>query len=593
MIKRKRKKILWHIFPSFLIITVISLAAVTWYTTSFFKKFFLNNTEEELSIRAELIKRELRGHDYETMHRLCREIGKSTDTRVTVILPSGEVVGDSFGTIENMNNHGSRHEIRLALQGHKGVSLRFSQTLGKNMMYIALPNKENNNIKFVVRVAVPVASMEEEISSVHVKILMALLATLVSAALASLFVARRISRPIEEMTAGAGEFTKGNLTHKLALPDSEELSLLATTMNQMAATLNEKIKAVENRKTELEAVQSSMREGLIAVDLNEQIITANHSAATIFDHPISKIQGRNIHEIARDYDLQCFIKKALSVKEPMETDIILQRQEKRVYDIHSTALCNAGGERLGTLIIFHDITRIRHLENMHKNFAANVSHELKTPLTSIKGFVETLQDQMEEKDAAKEIEFLRIIEKNVNRLIALINDLMALSRVERQEGATVELEVHDLNQVISDAVETCRMAHRNKTDAVEIETRCPENHSALLDPILMQQAIVNLLDNAVKYSPENKKVQIKMEKKENDIVISIQDSGPGISRDQQSKIFQRFYRVDKARSRDMGGTGLGLAIVKHIVKYHKGEICLKSIPGKGSTFEIKLPAITS
>lgn len=639
IVNKRRKKIIWQIFPSFLIITLLSLTAVTWYSTTFFKSFFLHNTEKDLTIRAEFIKREFLSNytdackDIDAIDRRCKEIGKSTGTRLTIILPTGEVIGDSLGNIKNMENHKHRYEIALALKDKKGVSIRKSETLGDNMMYIAVPAIREGTTLLIVRVAISVSSIEKQIKVIHKNILLALLVTVFTAAGASLLVARRITRPIEEMRSGASHFANGNLTTPLPVPDSEELFQLALTMNQMAQSLDDKMKTLENRSMELEAIHSSMKEGVIAVDPDERIITANHAAAEMFGYPADIIKGKNIHEISRHYELQKLIQKALSNPEPVEDDIVITKTDDHIYNVHSTALCNSSGKRLGTLIIFHDITRIRKLETMHKDFAANVSHELKTPLTSIKGFVETLLQLIQYDTTAqnieheKEIKFLRIIEKNVNRLIALINDLLSLSRVEREEGVLVRLEPHDIAQITKGAIDTCIPISNSRN--ITIEYNSSKNLTALIDPILMEQAIVNLLDNAIKYSDSGNKVIVTCNKQEiyqkieknshciknksarthknsltgelnkhveadkhnHYIEISIMDYGSGIAKEHISRIFQRFYRVDKSRSREVGGTGLGLAIVKHIVRYHKGEICVSSTPGKGSTFRLILPCV--
>ncbi len=632
IVNRRRRKILWQIFPSFLIITLLSLTAVTFYATTVLKTFFLNNTEQELTIRAEFVKREFiaRYPDFNSSSSvinikdidiICKDIGQTTGTRVTIILPSGDVAGDSFGNIDSMENHKHRYEIALAMKDRKGISIRKSGTLGENMMYIALPMfKNNSDILWIVRVAISIAAIEEQIRTMQKSIFIALLITVTAAAGASLFVARRITKPIEEMTSGAKNFADGKLTTPLPLPDSpQELFQLALTMNLMAQTLDEKIRTLEDRTMELEAVHSSMREGVIAVDSTESIITANNAAAQIFCYPANLIKGRNIHEISRHYELQKLIRKALANPEPVEDDIVISTgSDDHIYNVHSTALCNASGVKLGTLIIFHDITRIRKLETMHKDFAANVSHELKTPLTSVKGFVETLENIMQEQQQSdnsqgvkheKAIKFIKIIEKNVERLIALINDLLALSRVERDEGATVHLEPHDINQVIQSAIDACSIVSASKNIEIEYILIGKNSYTVLMDPILMEQAIVNIIDNAIKYSESGGKVVVSCEQEtEQDkeynqekqsitknsrfIVIKITDYGTGIGKEHLSRIFQRFYRIDKSRSREMGGTGLGLAIVKHIVRYHKGDIFVTSTPGKGSTFKITLPALS-
>jgi two-component system phosphate regulon sensor histidine kinase PhoR len=594
----KKKKLIWQIFPSFLIIIVLSLSSVTSYSTSYFKDFFLKNSEKELTTRTELLQinfanilpEDMIDEEQDQIRRideLCKDIGEKTGTRVTIIFPSGVVVGDSFGDIEMMENHMRRPEIMEALQRKKGVSIRYSSTLDKNMMYIALPVMNDGRVIAVVRTAVSVSAIDNKIKSVRNNLLLALAFTILAAAIASLYVTRRITLPVEQMKTGAKKFAKGNLSERLAVPDVEELSELAVTMNRMAENLDEKIKDFENRSMELEAVHASMQEGVIAIDKDERIITINSAAAKIFDFPASKLKARYILEVARNFGLQKFIQRALATHEPVEEDIVITRDEDLTLNIHSTALYDTKERRIGTLIIFHNITRIRRLERMHKDFAANVSHELKTPLTAIKGFIETLQEMLVINDTQQSEKFLKIIEKNVNRMIELINDLLALSRLERLQGTDIQFENQPMATLIQGAVNTSHARINAKDITVSID--CPEDLNGRLDPILMEQAIINLVDNAVKYNPEGSQIAITVTRQDHSLDIVIQDSGIGIDKEHLPKIFNRFYRVDRGRSRNEGGTGLGLAIVKHIIQYHNGKIDVDSTKGSGSCFKISIP----
>jgi two-component system phosphate regulon sensor histidine kinase PhoR len=618
----KKRKLIWQIFPSFLVIILLSLTAVTWYSTRYFKAFFLENSEKELTIQAKLLQNKfahLLKEDRQEISQIdsqCKKVGEIIQTRVTIVLPSGVVVGDSFGRIETMENHLIRPEIQAALKGRKGISIRYSATLDQNMMYIAFPvtredqrtvgvPKESvesvepiesdpiesagpaNQVIAVVRTAVSVSDIDKKITAVGNNILAALVLTLIAAAIASLYVARRITKPLEQMTRGAIEFAKGNLDNRLTVPATQELSQLARAMNKMAANLSEKILDFKNRSHELEAVHTSMQEGVIAIDKNEQIITINTAAAKIFDFPAPTLKKKNILEVARNYELQTFIQRALSTHEPVEEDILIERDETIILNIHSTALYDTRKKRMGTLIIFHDITRIRRLEMMHKAFAANVSHELKTPLTTIKGFIETLQQMLADKESQNSETFLKIIEKNVNRMVELIDDLLALSRLERLEGTDIEFDAHPLSTLLEGALHICSPLAMDKN--IQIALDCSETITAMIDPILMEQAIINLVDNAVKYNPENTRVTIGAMCQKGMVVIRVQDFGTGIDKEHLPKIFNRFYRVDKGRSRNEGGTGLGLAIVKHIVQYHNGKIEVESQKGRGTTFKISIP----
>lgn len=600
----KKKKLIWQIFPSFLVIIVLSLSSVASYSTSHFKKFFLENSEKELTIRAKLLQinftdiffnhiipeNMIKGDQDQTRYidEYCKDIGKKTGTRVTIILPSGVVVGDSFGDIKMMENHMKRPEIMDALKRKKGVAIRYSSTLDKNMMYIALPVMHDTAVMAIVRTSVSVSAIDNKIKSVRNNIFIALFITILAAAMASLYVTRRMTYPIEQMKKGAAKFAKGDLRVRLAVPDSEELSELAVTMNQMAQNLDEKITAFKSRSMELEAVHASMQEGVIAIDKEEKIITINDAAIKMLDFPTSELKDRYILEVARNFEFQKFIQRALATPEPVEEDIVITRDKDLMLNIHSTALYDLEESRMGTLIIFHDITRIALLERLHKDFAANVSHELKTPLTAIKGFIETLQEMVINQDTRESERFLKIIEKNVNRMIDLINDLLALSKLERLQGSNSQFENQNMAVLIHGAVNACHIIIQEKNSTVSID--CPEDLMAMVDPILMEQAIINLVDNAVKHSPENSRVTITVSVRDTVIDMVIKDNGCGIGKEHSSKIFNRFYRVDKARSRHEGGTGLGLAIVKHIIQYHRGEIDVESTKNEGSAFRISIPA---
>lgn len=599
----KKKKLIWQIFPSFLIITLLSISVVASYSTRSFKTFFLQNSEKELTSRARLLQEYFTDKfepvrpdvpsgislisEYKHIDDHCKTIGEKTGTRVTIILPSGVVIGDSDGEVALMENHMKRPEIINALKNQTGVAIRYSATLDSNMMYIALPVLKDGTVVAVVRTAVSTATIDKEINHVRNNILAAMFFTILIAAVVSLFVSRRIASPIELMKTGALKFSTGNLTNRLAVPDTEELSELAVTMNRMASNLDDKIRDFKNRSMELEAVHSSMQEGVIAIDENERIITINEAAAKIFDFPSVDLKGRVILEVARNLEFQMFIQKALSTHEPVEEDIVIPKDQDLVLRIHSSALYDHTEKRMGTLIIFHDITHMRRLETMHKDFASNVSHELKTPLTTIKGFIETLQEMLAKKETEQSADFLKIIEKNVNRMISLINDLLSLSRLERLKGTQIHFEDQDLSALIAGVVNACKITM--VANNISVDVNCPEYIRVKADPILLEQAVFNLVDNAVKYSHSTDPVVIQAIEEDKWIHISVKDSGCGIDKEHLPKIFNRFYRVDKARSRHDGGTGLGLAIVKHIVRYHNGKIAVESTRDKGTCFTISLP----
>ena len=588
---KKNRRLIWQLYPTYLMIILGSLIAVTWYASNELGRFYLNQAEEDLEARAYLLKDQITSLlsplEPEVVDAICKEAGQLSATRITVILPDGVVVGDSRETPRFMDNHADREEVAAALRGVPGKSIRLSDTLHKKMMYVAVPVKKEARVQAVIRTAVPLTSLDQALSSVRLKIAFGGLVIAVLAALVSLAVARRISRPIEEIKRGAAHFADGDLTHRLPSPDTEEMASLTETLNRMAAQLDERMKTVFQQRNELEAVLSSMLEGVIAVDRNERIISMNPAAGRMFDCDPAKVQGRNIQEVVRNLAIQRFVTRVLTTSEAISDDFILYRAEERTLNIHSSPLYDAGSVQIGVLLVMNDVTQLRHLENVRRDFVANVSHEIKTPLTAIKGFVETLQQGTVE-DKAEQERFLGIVLKHVNRLSAILEDLLALSRMEQENGIEeVRLGIGRIKEVIQTAIQVCqpKAAARDITISVD----AAEDLTANLDATLLEQAFVNLIDNAVKYSDDGSQVRITAAQEKREVTIMFADQGFGIPNKHLPRLFERFYRVDKARSRKLGGTGLGLAIVKHIVQAHGGHITVESSLGQGSTFTVHLP----
>ena len=517
----------------------------------------------------------------------CKNAGRVSATRITVILPDGKVVGDSRETPRFMENHANRPEVAGALAGSVARSVRFSGTLHQKMMYVAVPLLEDGRIAAVLRTAVSVASLDQTLHSVQLQIAFGGMIIAVLAAFVSLLVSRRIIQPIEKIKQGAVRYFEGDLSHRLPVPDTEEMAGLAEAMNRMAAQLDNRMQTVLQQRNELEAVLSSMLEGVIALDRNEHIISMNPAAGWMFDCDPIQVAGRSLQEVIRNLALQRFAARALKTTETIEDDFVLFRGEERILNVHSSPLYDAGSQQIGTLLVINDVTRLRHLENVRSDFVANVSHEIKTPLTAIKGFVETLQ-QVKGQSREEEERFLSIILKHVNRLNAILEDLLVLSRMEHENAPTVmRLAERRIRDVIQTAVQICQPRATAKDITIDLDV--PDDIMADLDATLLEQAFVNLADNAIKYSDKGGRVSISADSQAKEVRIRISDRGCGIPRKHLPRLFERFYRVDKARSRKLGGTGLGLAIVKHIVQAHGGHISVDSTLGQGSTFIIHLP----
>ena len=381
----------------------------------------------------------------ETIDAICKKAGRLSATRITVILPDGTVIGDSRETPQLMDNHANRPEIITALAGQTGKSLRFSNTLMQDMLYVAVPIRDRQGIVAAIRTSLPATAVETEIRSIQLKIALSGCIIALLAAGISWVISRRISRPIEQMKKSAAQFAGGDLSHRLTSPATEEMASLADAMNQMAAQLDNRIETIISQRNQLETVLASMLEGVIAIDSEERIVSINRAAAQLFENEPANCQDKSIQEVIRSPALQQFIRSALNDTNPAE--------EKKI----------------------------------------------------------------------------------------------------------------------------------------RIDLDCEKDTTAIFDPTLIEQAVVNLLDNALKYSEPQGKVLVKSHQQNSEIIISVQDHGIGIAQKHLSRLFERFYRVDKARSRNLSGTGLGLAIVKHIAQAHGGHVTVESKLGEGSRFSIYLP----
>lgn len=585
------RKLVWQLYPSYLLITLVSLLALGWYASRSLREFYLTRTAVNLEVRARFLEdRVLEGlacADTGYINVLCREYGRKGETRITVILPSGRVVGDSDEQPMRMDDHDDRPEIIEALAGRTGTSIRFSHTLQKEMMYLALPVEFEGRPAGVLRVSVPLTAIDRTLATAYKKIALGGLVAALLAAVMSLLISRWISRPLEELKDGAERFAQGELEHKLSVPKITEIGALAEAMNQMAARLDNRIHTVQRQRNELKALLSSMNEGVLAVDTEERIISVNQAAGRLLEIDPVESQGRSIQEVVRNSDLQQFVKTALASRDPVESEITLYYGDEKSLQANGTLLRGIEGQHTGIIVVLNDVTRIKRLENIRREFVANVSHELKTPVTSIKGFVETLLDGAM-RDPINLERFLGIIAKQASRLEAIIEDILSLSRLEQEaEKMEIPLEEGPLENLLNAAIQSCSIKAGKKNITVELE--CPSDLSAKINAQLLEQAVVNLIDNAVKYSGPERPVLIEARHTGNEVIISVTDHGCGIEAQHLPRLFERFYRVEKARSRELGGTGLGLAIVKHIAQVHGGSVEVDSTPGQGSIFSIHLP----
>lgn len=593
----RRQRIFWQIYPTYLLITLLSLTAVFFLSTRAFRHFYLDQTAESLRVQALIaegrVREPLSGRDLAALADICRDIAQeNTETRLTLILTNGIVVGDTHEDYRVMENHAteSRPEIMTALRaGRADSSVRFSDTLKQNMMYVAVPVFEENHVSAVVRTSMPVTAIENLFFQVQQQLIFGAILVLGVAALLSLLVSRRIVRPLERMRRGADRFAEGDFSRQLPRSRTVEVNALADALNQMATQLEDRLDTVIEERNQREAVLSSMVEGVAAVDPGGSIISLNKAAAEFFDvlEP-ENAAGRSLEEVFRNERLQKFTAEVLQGQETQECEMSVG-PEPYYLQVRGTNLYGSQGDRIGAVFVFNNITNIRKLENMRRDFVANVSHEIKTPITSIKGFAETLLDGAI-KDKKRAERFLRIAVKHADRLTAIIDDLLVLSRLEQQgDQDGVQMSNMVLAGIVRSAVAIC--AKRAKEKNIKVKVDCPEDIAASINAPLLEQALINLLSNAIKYSEPERDVKINVFEQDGCVVLSVVDQGFGIEEEHLSRLFERFYRVDKGRSRQEGGTGLGLAIVKHIAQAHGGTVDVQSVFGEGSVFSIYLPKL--
>lgn len=596
------RKLVWLLFFTYLLIMGIPAALITWYASDSYSKFYTQQVVEDLKARAWLIASQMEQHlvslSPANTDSLCKALAKKVHTRFTIIAPNGKVLGDSEKNPDSMENHANRREIVAALGGATGVSDRYSYTLEEELMYVAVPVYYRGAVAQVVRTAFPVAVIKNAMGALYGRIAVAVLVMALFAALVSYLVSRNISAPITAMKRGAQRFAGGDFGTKLPVSGYEEAADLAAGLNEMARQLSDRLATITRQKNELDAVLSSMIEGVVAIDAEERIITINSAAAELFSIDREHSKGKWIGEALRNIEVQDFLIATLKAEGPAECELLLpvrgnsrgngaQKDLELFLQLHGSALRDGEGRTIGALMVVNDITTIKRLENVRKDFVANVSHELRTPLTSIKGYVETLQSGALDNRAEAE-RFLSIISGQVDRINSIVEDLLSLSRIERDaERQAIDLSPGALSEVVLTAADTCR--HKASLKNITLEVSCDKTITALMEKSLLEQAVVNLIDNAINYSDEKKTVWIKGEVSGGEAVISVRDEGIGIPQEHIERIFERFYRVDKARSRKLGGTGLGLSIVKHIVLAHKGRVSVESAVGKGSTFTVALP----
>lgn len=518
---------------------------------------------------------------------LAIEAGRALTARVTLIDPQGTVIGDSEVTrdkLGDLENHHDRPEVKAALQTGRGTAIRYSATLRTDMLYVAVPLIVKGVNEGVVRLALPLSAVDKTLTEMHAMLGAGLLIAFILSILFSDILARLTSHPLRQVAAIASDISKGDFRRRLPAVWHDELGDLAKIMNEMATRLDEQLTTLSREKSRLDAILKGMGEGLMVTDASGAISLVNPAFCRLFgvsEHVI----GAPLSHISRHPALHDSYSQVRQSGNELLEEMTLQVAGEKVLLTHWVPLTAAGGPG-GVVAVFHDISDLKRLETIRKDFVANVSHELRTPVTVIKGYAETLLDGVIKENPEQAVRFVTIIQNHTDRLTALLADLLSLSELE-SANFTLQLQTIQLDSSIRRACTL--LEERAALKGITISPPSLSLATVLADQGRLEQVLVNLLDNAVKYTPAGGTVAIKISEEDGYLRIAVQDSGPGVPAESIPRLFERFYRVEASRSRDEGGTGLGLAIVKHIVQLHSGTVRAENNrDGRGATFSFTL-----
>ena len=586
-----KKKRLYQIYSyTFWILIIVIFGLFILITKNYISKNYIKSFEDDLHTKTMIfsnhVKHEIDQHGLNKINEIC-DYYVDENTFFSVILPNGKEIGWSQKNYQKPDFYAERPEVKSALSGEYGKHTRYNIGLKETFIHIAIPIKDNDDsILCAVRGSSPtskrdlfIIQFEDKISQIY--FIFSLVTLIIFIAISN-----RISSPLKKIIKSAKIISQNKKINKLPEHSIFEIDELSQTLNTLSLKIQKNTKELDIKYIEQQAILASMQEGVLAIDKKQQIIQINRAAMSILEiNNLDDTDSRIIQQYIRFSNLQNFIKKILLTKKQATKDMTLNASSIKSVQVTGSPLTNEKGVNIGALIVMRDITDLRKLEEVRTDFVANVSHELKTPITSIKGFIETLSsDDFKHNEETKK--FLEIIRQQSNRLNTIVDDLLTLSRIERKEEHIV-FDLFPLENIIKNSIALCH--HQAEKKNIKIKMNCDSNSEIKVNSALLEQALVNLIMNAIQHSNSNTTISLIGQMKDKKIIISVQDKGIGIEKKHHTRLFERFYRIDSSRSRNDGGTGLGLSIVKHIVNAHKGEISLESEIGKGSIFTIKIP----
>jgi len=574
----KRYSFFHKLFTSYGFIILILTGLIYYFSFQVTYAHHIDLLKSQLHNQANLLKSQFKepllNENIAEIDSIVKVAGKDIATRITLISKTGKVIADSEKEISLMDDHSTRPEIITASTEDLGYSIRYSQTINNDMLYLAIPIKDSQgSVRYFIRTSFWMKDINQLVSSLKSDFFSSILYMLIFALLLSLFFTKMLSEPIRILADFAKKLPKEEFRTRLNLNNNTELGELANSFNLMANEVQTSFNSLEKEKEELNGIINNIRESLLVISSSGQVQLANKSFKERFEQPVAK--GKYYWEIIHNNSFNDLIKKHQESHEFISSELKIDASYFKV----SISYLEKKKE---TICLFHDITQRKLLEQTKKDFVSNVSHELRTPLTSIKGFAETLE--YEEEDPIKK-RHMEIIIRNSDRLIAMVQDLSMLSNLEDEKSQVVFAD-YQLDAILTNVERL--FSQRLSEQEIQLNVVCPSQCTFHMDAFKIEQIFINLIENALKYS-EAHEIKINVAKASEKIHISVSDNGRGIAKEHLNRLFERFYVADKARSRKKGGTGLGLSIVKHIVQLHGGKIDVDSVLGVGTTFKIELP----
>ncbi len=576
----------WKLFATYLAVVLAAVGTLGLYLNHEISRHYLDSLEQSLAAETALIG-DLTAQDFARPHALsdtARRLGRDAHLRVTFIALDGTVLGDSEHDVRTMDNHASRLEVKEALARGKGRSLRYSRTLGVDMLYVAARMKLRGKAVGVVRVALPLHQIAAATGRIRTMVFTAALAALGVALLLGIMLAGSLGRRIRLVSRAARAFADGDLEAEAPSGGRDEIAALATSFNAMSARLRRAIRELQEEKGRFETLLERLGEAILVTDTTRRIVFCNLAAQRVFGKQSEQLVGLSVIDVTQNAALDDAFRQTLATGEVSDAEAQILFPRPRQLEVTVTAI--ATEEPLGAVAILRDVTELRRLETVRREFVANASHELQTPITAVKALAETLLAGGKEDPVVTE-RFLRDIEKQADRLGALVRDLLDLTT---SEGGGLRLAPAEINlaEMAGGVVAQLRTLAAQRQVAVSLEV--PENLIVFSDRSAVNRILANLLDNALRYTETGGQAGLRAERTNDTVAITVWDTGIGIPSAELPRLFERFYRVDKTRSRELGGTGLGLSIVKHLVEALGGQIRVDSRLGKGSEFTVTFPA---